>query len=274
DVFSKHSNIKHKIINNKKRTLATGWNIGVLEANGKFVCRVDAHSDIPNNYISKLLDDYFNIMQFDDSVVGVGGVLTNSYKTKFGSIVADFYASKFGVGNSPFRCVDKNNRLKKTDTAVFALYNKDVFFDVGLFNEVLDRNQDIDFHKRVLSNNLSLYTDNSLFVEYYVRDNFKDFIKKGFLDGFWVVMSGAYYFRHIVPLFFVLYLIVSFSLFFATGDYIYLSFLFFYFLISILFSIRDGRSFIGRVFLPFIFLSYHISYGCGSLLSFLKRYFK
>ncbi|EFP9911570.1 glycosyltransferase, partial [Shigella sonnei] len=76
DVFSKHSNIKHKIINNKKRTLATGWNIGVLEANGKFVCRVDAHSDIPNNYISKLLDDYFNIMQFDDSVVGVGGVLT------------------------------------------------------------------------------------------------------------------------------------------------------------------------------------------------------
>lgn len=85
----------------------------MLEANGKFVCRVDAHSDIPNNYISKLLDDYFNIMQFDDSVVGVGGVLTNSYKTKFGSIVADFYASKFGVGNSPFRCVDKNNRLKK-----------------------------------------------------------------------------------------------------------------------------------------------------------------
>lgn len=78
-----------------------------------------------------------------------------------------------------------------------------MFFDVGLFNEVLDRNQDIDFHKRVLSNNLSLYTDNSLFVEYYVRDNFKDFIKKGFLDGFWVVMSGAYYFRHIVPLFFV-----------------------------------------------------------------------
>src|SRR5690554_5255969 len=48
------ANIKY--LNNPKRILASGWNIGIKEAKGEYVVRIDAHSFVKSDFISKCVE--------------------------------------------------------------------------------------------------------------------------------------------------------------------------------------------------------------------------
>ena len=257
------------ILDNEKKILAVGWNIAIKRAIGEYVCRIDVHSEIPSNYISSMVN---TLVVSDPKVVGVGGVLLNKSLSKFGRIACDFYSSKFGVGNSPFR-IDKENGIIESDTAVFALYKKSLFNSCGLFNEKLGRNQDIEFHRRVSKNNFKLLTDYSLKCNYYVRSDLDSFIKKAYNDGYWVVKSNSYYIRHLIPLFFFVYIIAMIiTLFFS--DYISIIFPFLlYCFLSVFFAIKDGKKVLSKIFLPLLYLTYHMSYGYGSFVALIKKYF-
>ena len=63
------------LLENEKKILAAGWNIGINRAKGEYVCRIDAHSRIPPDYIKKCVS---HLGDHDHrSVGGVGGVLNN-----------------------------------------------------------------------------------------------------------------------------------------------------------------------------------------------------
>jgi len=198
------SDVEFKIIHNSKKTLAAGWNLALREARGEFVCRIDAHSSIPSNYLRVALERYSELPK---EAAAIGGVLINVSDSLFGSFATDFYSSKLGVGNSPFRIM--SDGVIESDTSVFGVYRRSLFNKVGFFNEKLSRNQDIEFHKRVIAAGYKMYTDYSLVIEYYVRSDFISFLKKAYNDGFWVIKSDSYYLRHLVPLFFFLYLILA-----------------------------------------------------------------
>ncbi|KXO13736.1 Glycosyltransferase [Moritella sp. JT01] len=254
------------ILKNEKKILATGWNIAINHASGEFVCRIDVHSSIPIDYISSAVKT-LSVNQSD--VVGVGGVLINKSLSNFGQVACDFYSSKFGVGNSPFR-IDRESGIVESDTAVFAVYKTSLFKTCGLFNEELGRNQDIEFHKRVSKSGLKLLTDYSLKCHYYVRSNISAFVKKAYNDGFWVVMSKSFYLRHLIPLFFVFFCLgqVFLASFF---DAKWLLFITIYFLLAVIFGFKDGKKLFSKLTLPFLFLFYHLSYGCGSLVALLRK---
>lgn len=260
--------VNYKILENPQRTLAAGWNIAIKAASGEFVCRIDSHSYIPNNYISSLLSKYNKL---DSNCVGIGGVLQNSFDSEFGCIATSFYSSKFGVGNSPFRIMSKG--ILETDTAVFALYRRSLFDKIGYFNEKLGRNQDIEFHKRVIKNNYKLYTDYSVVINYYVRSDYISFLKKAFNDGYWVVRSDSYYLRHLIPLLFFVYLSSSLlvSVFFDFNLPLYSLVL--YFILCIYFSVLDGKSILSKLLLPVLYFTYHFSYGLGSFIALIKKFY-
>ncbi|MGR5127589.1 glycosyltransferase family 2 protein [Photobacterium swingsii] len=260
--------VDYKIIKNEKRTLAAGWNLALKQAKAKFVCRIDAHSCIPNDYISAGLKQFESLPA---NSVAVGGVLVNKSNSFFGDIAKDFYSTKFGVGNSPFRIMSKG--LSESDTAVFAIYKKSLFDNIGYFNESLDRNQDIEFHKRVIMSGYTMYTDYSLIIDYFVRSDLLSFIKKAYNDGFWVVRSGSYYTRHLIPLFFFIYLfsIIIFTLTFSM-PVIYMP-LGLYIILDFIFSLKAGVRNINRAILFTLFPLYHISYGFGSFKALFLRVF-
>lgn len=265
---------------NQKGILSTGWNIAIHASSGDMVCRIDAHSELYSNYISKGIEVLIN--NNDKMVAGIGGVLEHYGQSFIGNTIADLLSSKFAVGNSPFRTdKNKNPRLdscKETDTAVYAIYYKRIFEEVGFFNENMVRNQDIEFHQRLKSRGYKLLTCPQMRIKYYVRESVKKLIKKAYSDGYWTGYSGYAYLRHKIPGYFVFYIFLTFiiNLFLRNiiNNEILLDFnfpLLFYILLVFLFSIKDGNGF-RRFLLLFLFPIFHISYGLGTLHARIKKF--
>lgn len=266
-----------KILDNPKYVLASGWNIGIRNAKGEIVCRIDAHSEISLNYVEIGVKEL--LKRKDENVVCVGGILENIGEGKLGKVIADLFSSRFGMANSAFRVGVKEP--KYTDTAVFGLYWKWIFDKVCYFNESLKRNQDIDLHSKLLRKGYKFLTHPEMKAKYYVRSDLKGLIKKSFEDGYWVIASRRGYTRHKIPLIFVTYLfsvmpmsVIIKYLTIPLIGWLYISPLIIYMFASILFGIKDGKGSINKLILPFLFPIFHISYGMGSLKALINKFIR
>jgi len=271
----RRTGISIRMINNPQYILASGWNIGIKNAKGEIVCRIDTHSEIYPDYVEIGVREL--LKRKEEKVVCVGGVLENVGDGKMGESIADLFSSKFGMGNSAFRIGVR--RPKYTDTAVFGLYWKWIFEKVGYFNEALKRNQDIDLHDRILKEGYKFMTHPDMRIKYYVRNTIRDLMKKAFGDGYWIIASSKSYLRHRVPFYFVLYLLsIPFILLITNSisllwiRYVYLIPLIMYTLFLFFFSIKDGKSLIRKLLLLFLFPTFHISYGLGSFKAILDMF--
>lgn len=263
-----------KLLDNPEYILASGWNIGIKNASGDIVCRIDAHSEIDSNYV---MTGVRNLLERKkENVVCVGGVLKNEGIGLLGKAIAILSSSRLGVGNSVFRV--GINKPIFTDTAVFGLYWKWIFNKIGYFDESLERNQDIALHSKILENGYKFVTHPGMKIKYYVRSTISELFKKAFGDGYWVIASEKSYLRHKIPLFFILYLFsipITFWAFQLCGlailYYFYLFPLFSYLILSLYFGLKsDG--YLNKLLLPLLFPAFHISYGIGSLKAITDKY--
>jgi len=262
DKILSQAKVNYLILNNKAHSLSSGWNIGIRHAKGEYVVRPDVHSELLNNYVKNGIDR----LKKDSFLAGVGGVLRTKSKGIFGGVIAKVLSNPIGVGKSLFRIgVSKDTY---SDTAVFAVYRRSIFDKCGYFDESLGRNQDIDFHKRVLAHGYKLLTSPSMIANYYSRDTFKGFAIQGFQNGFWTIASGEYFLRHLAPLAFVFLLFFSaiaslkLTIFILVG----------YFLITTFFFIKRNKFSIVEILLFDIFiLSLHIVYGLGSISAIFNK---
>ena len=80
----------------------------------------------------------------------VGGVVINvpHNNSIFSKGIALALSSPFGVGNSKFRTGVKEDK-KYVDTVPFGAFNKEIFDKIGLFNESMFRNEDVDLNLRI-----------------------------------------------------------------------------------------------------------------------------
>lgn len=259
-----------RLLRNPRITLATGWNLAIKNAHGEFVCRIDAHGELESSYISKGVDIF--LFEKKKDLICVGGVLVNRGEGFWGEVASDLFSSKFGIGNSPFRC--RASKRAFTDTAAMGLYKKSIFEELGYFDETLERNQDIAFHKNALKNNFKFITDPGMEFFYYVRSSFDSLVKKAYQDGYWVFFSKANYFRHKVPFFFFVYFICFVLNKLHGGKNRWLNLpAQLYFALSIAFSFKDGRG-KNKLVLPILFFSYHLAYGIGSSIALTELFFK
>src|SRR4030067_698254 len=101
-------------------------------------------------------------------------------------------------------------------------WHKKVFDKVGLFDERLARNQDIEFNARIRKNGGKIFLTPGIKSYYHCRSNLKGLWKQNFENGKWVVYTKkiAPYclsWRHFTPLIFVLSLIISLFLTFFSS---------------------------------------------------------
>lgn len=266
----KRQGIQASLIDNPEKILATGWNLAIHAARGKYVCRIDAHSSIAPDYVCRAVE-LFREPRYEKAVA-IGGVIAeNVATTSFGRLTADLYGSKFGVGNSPFRIPPRE--IIEADTTVFGVYRRDVILNYG-FNLSLKRNQDVDFHNRLRKDGWKLIVNPEMHVRYETRGTFRKLLQKGYNDGFWIPFSGGAL-RHRIPMFFVLYLVfllVALCLplpFLLKG--IALTPMLLYMMSAVRFAFRDGTTVVSKLLLPFVFFCFHVSYGLGTCLGYLNK---
>lgn len=264
DTFLEQYSSLIRIIENPNRTQSYAMNIGIREAKGKYILRLDAHADYDKHYISecvRLLETglYQN----------VGGVADTKARSKFGEVVALMMSSRFGVGNSQFRTSDMEGPV---DTVPFGAFSKDYLVSLGGFDERLNRNEDNEINYRIRKNGGVVYLSPKIRFTYYCRDTLKGILSMAFQNGKWTLIvsrlcPGSMSLRHLIPLLFVLSIIALIVLdhFFAVFYLLLMLELALYFSLALLFSIKTKADFKMILQLLLLFPAFHISYGCGSI---------
>lgn len=268
-----HQNIK--LLYNEKRITPIARNIGVKASVGEYVMFFDAHSIASFDYISKCVK---HIQETDaDNVGGVVKTLPVSGSI-LGRTIAAVLASRFGVGGSKFRTGVTSP--EEVDTVPFGFYKRVVFDRIGLFNESLVRNQDIEFNLRLKRNGGKIILFPDINLVYFSRSSLRSFLKNNYENGFWVIFASRYSkqpfsLRHIIPLMFVLYLglVILLLLLPIALTLVWVLPLLFYTVLDVLFSVEIVRKtacckafFVSAMIFPLL----HISYGTGSLIASVK----
>lgn len=265
-----------RLLNNPKRITPSALNIGIKNARGEIIVRLDAHSTYPANYISTCVK-YLESMPVD--VVG-GPVLTKpGANTLIARSIALATSHPFGVGNSRFRT---SIQAGYVDTVPFGAYRREVFDKIGLFDEQLIRNQDNELSSRIIKNGGKIYFTPDMTAYYYNQATLGGLLKQASKTGMWNVLTikinpAAFRWRHFIPFIFLTVLsVLGFLAPLHTGAQ--LAFLTLIGLYSCAagasaFQIGLKSSMIYFVILPFIFFLYHVSYGLGTWVGLFRMVF-
>lgn len=258
-----------RLLNNPKKVTPAALNIGLSNAKGQVIMRMDAHTLYPTNYISGLI--YWLTKSNADNVGGVCVTLPSN-DTPMANAIAIALSHPFGVGNAYFRVGMLEPRW--VDTVPFGCYRREVFDRIGLFDERLIRNQDIEFNARLQKAGGKIFMTPEIQSYYYCRAGLGGLWQQNFQNGQWniytVALAGwSLSWRHFVPLGFVTGLVGSglLTLEFPTFGWLFGAIIVVYLVSAVAASLGSskGRHANARALLPLVFLVLHLSYGLGSL---------
>lgn len=270
-----------RLLDNLGRIAPCAMNIGIREAKGDIVIRIDAHASYQTNYFSCLCR-YLQELKADN----VGAVCRTDVLTKTPKSLAicEVLSNRFGVGNSIFRTgVDK---VRQVDTVPFGCWNKSIFNEIGFYDERLVRNQDFELNRRIIKGGGKIYIVPDTYCTYYVRETFKALWRQNYLNGLWgirtVLFTGAansLALRHYIPMIFVLSLILPllFGLIWWPFVLISAASLSAYILANVIISVAiRAQKHLNIIYLICGFAVLHISNGIGMIKSFFtaKYYVK
>jgi len=265
-----------KLLENPKRITPCALNIGIKNGAGEIIIRMDAHATYREDYISKSVK---YLQEYNaDNVGGIWKIMPreNSLINKSICLAS---SSVFGAGNAYYRRgYDKG--IKEVDTVFGGCYKKEIFKKIGLFNENLIRNQDLEFNLRLVRSGGKILLVPKIISYYYPKSNFKEFFVHNFKDGFWVTYPikfgiKAFSWRHLIPLIFILGLVGAgiLGIFFPIFLWLFLFIIGLYIMANFYFSskIAIKEKNLKYLFLmPIAFGSRHFGYGLGSLWGFIK----
>ena len=175
--LAEHSMIR--LLDNVERTTPCGLNIGIAEATGDIIMRMDAHSLYPRDYISGLVE-WLGRSGADN----VGGVCMTvpANDSPVAHAIAYGLSHPFGVGTSYFRIGTSTPRL--VDTVFGGCYRTDVFARIGLFDEQLIRNQDDEFNHRLISRGGRVLLVPDVVSYYYARSSLQQLWRMYYQYGY------------------------------------------------------------------------------------------
>lgn len=264
-----------KLFDNPKKIIPSAMNIGIKNASGEIIMKIDSHARYPENYISKCVS--FLAEYNADNVGGVIVALPRN-NTTVGKAIVLSLSHPFGVGNSLFRIGSKKPIW--ADTAFSGCYKREVFKKIGLYDENIARSEDVLINSKLRKSGGKILLVPEIISYYYARSNLWDFIKHNFDNGFWITYPLKFFrtlfsWRHLVPLVFVLVLIslMALSIFSPVFLLLFLFIIGPYVLINIYFSIKityKEKDFRYLFLLPVIFALLHLCYGIGSVWGLLK----
>ncbi|MBL4658015.1 MAG: glycosyltransferase family 2 protein [Flavobacteriales bacterium] len=254
---------------NSGQKISFALNIGIRASTSEYIVRMDVHSSYPTNYISRLINAHQEL-QADN----VGGVwLTRpSSNTIQATSIALALGSKFGVGGADYRVGVRES--KQVDTVPFGCYKREIFEQIGYFDESLNRNQDDEFNGRLIKNGGVIYLIPEIKITYYPRETlvklWRMFYEYGYEKPFVNKKLGKpFTLRQLVPPLFILALV--FSLILAAWDLEYISFFIVvattYMLVNFATSLYTSlkNPFSSVIMLPLAFWIIHTSYGISYL---------
>lgn len=194
-----------RVLDNPKRITPAALNIGVRAARGAIIMRMDAHATYAPNYISECVRA---LQTTPADNVGGRWVIVPRNEGLLPKAIAHALSHWFGVGGARYRLPTVEARW--VDTVPYFCCSREVFEQVGLFNEALARGQDMEFSLRLRRHGLRTLLLPTVQSYYYARSDLVSYCRHNWTNGVWAVLPFAHAehmpvaWRHLVPLGFVL----------------------------------------------------------------------
>lgn len=263
-----------QVLNNPKKKQAAGWNIAIQNFSCQVLVRIDAHSEIPKDFIEKNV----RLMETGESITGGLRPCKIVNENAWTKTLLQAENSMFGSSVNACRRSKEKQYVK---TMFHAAYRREVFDKTGGFNETLGRTEDNELHWRMRKAGYRFCFDPDIISYQYARSGLRRMIKQKYENGYWIGFTAGicpeclsiFYF---VPFLFVMTLFISaFCLIFGlkcllTGVLIA------YGTVAILMSLLSifQNQITGFcVLMPILFFLLHFSYGIGTLVGIIKIFF-
>ncbi len=254
-----------RVLDNPQQIVPPAMNIGIREAKGDIIIRLDAHAFFPENYFSELVKNLVELGA--DNVGGVCRTLPVN-DTVVCKSIANVLSSSFGMGNSHFRVGEKD--VMEVDTVPFGCFHRDLFERIGYFDEELIRNQDDEFNGRIIKNGGKIFLLPQLVIDYFARDTIGKVYKMFYQYGLFKPLvnkklGSPATIRQFFPLVFVLGLIGGPFFGFISPWFLvaYAGVILAYFGIATMFSLRDTKNLKQILIQDWTYFVVHFAYGWG-----------
>ena len=255
-----------KVLENPKKIIPCGHNVALENYTGEALVRIDAHASMPADFISK------NVAVLNSGEMASGGRRPNIIddSTPFKETLISAEQSMFGSGFASYR---NSNKKMYTSSLFCGMYKREIYDNVGKYNELLPRSEDNDMTYRIRKAGFKLcYSPDIVFYQ-HTRNSLPKMLKQKYLNGYWIgktmgISPKCFSLFHFVPFAFVLAIIFTTVL--ALLGFTLLSYLMWIAYISLITVMTVAeiikKPVITNLLLPFIFFLLHISYGVGTLL--------
>jgi len=268
------------LIENEKKVTPVAMNIGINRAKGDCIFFMGAHAEYDVDYVTKCVAA---LQRYGaDNVGGIMKVVPQN-NSLISQAIAYVISSFFGAGNAYYKTKTKKE-ITEVDTVFGGCYKKEVFKNIGLFDERLIRNQDLEFNIRLRNHGGKIILVPDIVSYYYPKADLWDFARHNFNDGFWVVYPlkfglKTFSWRHLLPFVFSSGIVVLGALgfiniiFWKLLGVCMLAYIF----LDVLFSVKAvvlKKN--GLLFFPvfIVFFLRHFFYGLGSLWALVSVKFK
>ena len=259
-----------KLLINENRFAPFALNLGIRQATGDVIIRMDAHAVYPEDYLRLLVK---NLFELNADNVGGRWITVPANGSITARTIAVALSSVFGVGDASFRL--KPAGISPVDTVPFGCFRRSLFDRIGFFDEELLRNQDDEFNARILQNGGSIYLIPDIAITYFARPDLRSLSRMYYQYGYFkplvnLKLKKPATVRQFIPPLFVLFLLIgwlpgTFCPILLTG---YCAGVALYLAAGLCFALLEAfrnRQFFLFLYLPVVFFIQHFSYGSGYL---------
>ena len=192
-----------RLVENPEKHIPAAMNLGIHEARGETIVKMDAHSTFQREHISLCVS-----YQEKYGAENVGGVckMTPGADTATARAIVLGLGSRFGSGNANVKVGVKKPTW--SDSTAFGCFKKELFQRVGMYDEKLLSSSDLDLNQRIKAAGGGILVVPDVVIDYTADGNLRAFRRHVFADGVWIsyVMKfgkKAFSWRHWVPAAFV-----------------------------------------------------------------------
>jgi succinoglycan biosynthesis protein ExoA len=247
-----------RVIDNPMRIVSSGLNQAIREARGRYIVRMDMHTDYAPDYVAKCVE----VLE-RTGARNVGGPARTRPAGGLGTAIAAAYHSPFSCGGARF-----HDPLYEgwVDTVTYGCWEKSYLEAIGLFDETLVRNQDDELNLRIVRSGGRIWQDPDIRSWYTPRSSLKALFRQYFQYGFWKVAVIRKHrlpasWRHLVPGAFVAMNILTAAVDWRAWLLLWGAYL----AVATEASVQAARGAGWRLLavLPLVFATFHTAYGLG-----------
>jgi GT2 family glycosyltransferase len=255
-----------RLVPNPMRRTPAGLNAGIRASRGEIVIILGAHTKVNGDFVR------LNVEAMERTGAKcTGGTQINVGDTYLQKAIGIAMGSPFGLASAPYRFSRKEQYV---DTVVYAAYRRELFDEVGFFDEELFISEDAEMNWRIRKAGHKIFYTPKIVSYYYPRKTISSLFKQLFRYGILRVNvmkkhRDAVKWIHLVP---IAFLVLTAALF-VFGQWKALIILLGFYALAVLYysfrgALREGMQYLPV--LPLLLSTIHLGWGAGFVVGLFK----